>query len=197
MLLVLAFLPLALAAFLVGELATAPQRRRSLAIKRAGTYGARRGQAETVLPRFSERVVAPAVERLAAIALRLNPKASVDAIGTRLIAAGLAQRVSTSQFLAVKAGLALTGLGCGSVHKHTTTHTVRQSAPPTNGPGPPVPGTLEQAIRGQVFRPGQPRTQARGFGWLTSVTFLRSYERREIGGTPYDLKITLGRLTQR
>ena len=110
MLLVLAFLPLALAAFLVGELATAPQRRRSLAIKRAGTYGARRGQAETVLPRFSERVVAPAVERLAAIALRLNPKASVDAIGTRLIAAGLAQRVSTSQFLAVKAGLALTGL---------------------------------------------------------------------------------------
>jgi tight adherence protein C len=113
MLLVLAFLPLALAAFLVGELATAPQRRRSLALKRAGTYGARRGQAETVLPRFSERVVAPAVERLAAIALRLNPKASADAIGSRLIAAGLAQRVSTSQFLAVKAGLALTGLVTG------------------------------------------------------------------------------------
>src|SRR5581483_2789181 len=104
---------LALAAFLVGELATAPQRRRSLALKRAGTYGARRGQAEAVVPRFSERVVAPAVERLAAIALRLNPKASADAIGSRLIAAGLAQRVSTSQFLAVKAGLALTGLITG------------------------------------------------------------------------------------
>src|SRR5581483_10419272 len=52
-------------------------------------------------------------ERLAAIALRLNPKASADAIGSRLIAAGLAQRVSTSQFLAVKAGLALTGLITG------------------------------------------------------------------------------------
>jgi tight adherence protein C len=65
------------------------------------------------VPRFSERVVAPAVERLAALALRLNRKASTDAIGSRLIAAGLSQRISTSQFLAVKTGLGLFGLVMG------------------------------------------------------------------------------------
>jgi tight adherence protein C len=115
MLLFLALLPLALAVFLVGEVATDPQRRRSVALKRAATYGARRAQPANALPRFSERVVAPAVERLATLALRLNPKASADAIGTRLIAAGLAQRISTSQFLAFKAGFALGGVIAGGV----------------------------------------------------------------------------------
>jgi tight adherence protein C len=107
MLLALAFLPLAVAVFLAGEVATAPQRRRSLALRRAASYGVRRAQPVNVLPRFGERVVAPAVERLATLALRLNPKASAEAIGSRLIAAGLAQRISTSQFLALKTGLAL------------------------------------------------------------------------------------------
>ncbi|HEX5245714.1 MAG TPA: type II secretion system F family protein [Gaiellaceae bacterium] len=114
MLLVLAFLPLALAVFLVGEVATAPQRRRSLALRRAASYGVRRAEPANVLPRFSERVVAPAVERLATLALRLNPKASADAIGSRLIAAGLSQRISTSQFLALKTGLAIGGVVAGS-----------------------------------------------------------------------------------
>ena len=109
MLLFLAFVPLALAVFMVGEVATAPQRRRQIALKRARTYGARRVQSENPLPRFGERVVGPAVERLASLALRLNPKASADATGTRLIAAGLAGRISTSQFLAFKTGLALGG----------------------------------------------------------------------------------------
>jgi len=114
MLLALAFLPLALAVFLVGEVATAPQRRRSLALRRAASYGVRRAQPANVLPRFSERVVAPAVERLATLALRLNPKASADAIGARLIAAGVSQRISTSQFLALKSGLALGGVIAGA-----------------------------------------------------------------------------------
>ena len=113
MLLFLALLPLAVAVFLVGEVATAPQRRRRLALRRAATYGARRAQPANTIPRFSERVVAPAVERLAALALRVNPKASADAIGSRLIAAGLSQRISTSQFLAVKTALALVGLAVG------------------------------------------------------------------------------------
>ena len=114
MLLFLAILSLALAVVLVGEVATSPQRRRQIALKRAATYGARRAQPEEVLPRFNERVVAPAVERLAALALRLNPKVSAEAIGSRLIAAGLATRISTSQFLAVKAGLALVGVVAGA-----------------------------------------------------------------------------------
>ncbi|HEY2542520.1 MAG TPA: type II secretion system F family protein [Gaiellaceae bacterium] len=113
MLLFFAILSLALAVFLAGEVATSPLRRRQVALKRAATYGARRAQPTNALPRFRERVVAPAVERLAAVTLRLNPKASAEAIGSRLIAAGLAQRISTSQFLAVKAGLALGGLVAG------------------------------------------------------------------------------------
>jgi tight adherence protein C len=115
MLLFLAFLPLALAVFLVGEVATDPHRRRSIALKRAARYGVRRAQPANVIPRFGERVVEPAVERLATLALKLNPKTSLDAIGTRLIAAGAAPRISTSQFLAFKAGLGLSGLVAGAV----------------------------------------------------------------------------------
>ena len=113
MLLALAFLLLAAAVFIVGEIATAPLRSRSVALKRARTYGARRTQPENALPRFSERVVAPAVEHLAAITLKLNPKVSTEAIGRRLIAAGLAQRISATQFLAFKAGLAFAGVVAG------------------------------------------------------------------------------------
>jgi tight adherence protein C len=113
MLLFLAILSFAFAVFLLGEVATAPHRRRHLALRRAATYGARRDQPTNTMPRFSERVLAPAVERLASLALKVNPKASADAIGSRLIAAGLSQRISTSQFLAVKTALALAGVVAG------------------------------------------------------------------------------------
>jgi tight adherence protein C len=120
MLLPIAILSFGLAVFLVGEVATAPQRRRHLALKRAASYGVRRAQPANALPRFGERVVEPAVERLAALALRLNPKASAEAIGARLIAAGLSQRISTSRFLAAKAGLASAGVIAGIVFGSTT-----------------------------------------------------------------------------
>ena len=103
------------AVFLVGEVATLPQRRRELSLKRASVYGARKRQDDTELPRFKERVLIPAVERLASFALRLNPKASVDAIGARLIAAGLATRISATQFLAIKTGAAGAGIVVGLV----------------------------------------------------------------------------------
>ncbi|HVA31655.1 MAG TPA: type II secretion system F family protein [Gaiellaceae bacterium] len=115
MLLLIAALMLGLAAFLVGEVATAPQRRRRVALKRASVYGVSRREGTTEILRFSERVLAPSVKRLAAIALRLNPKASVDAIGPRLIAAGVSARVNTTQFLALKAGLAIAGAAVGVV----------------------------------------------------------------------------------
>jgi tight adherence protein C len=101
------------AAFLVGEVATLPQRRRELSLKRASAYGARKREDDAELPRFKERVLVPAVDKLASIALRLNPKASVDAIGARLIAAGLSARISASQFLAIKSGAAATGVVVG------------------------------------------------------------------------------------
>lgn len=113
MIVLLAALMLGLAVFLVGEMATAPQRRRHLALRRAATYGAARMKAvDPEIARFKDRVVGPAVERLASLALRLNPKASAEAIGARLIAAGVSSRISTSQFLALKAGLALAGAVC-------------------------------------------------------------------------------------
>ncbi|HET8527409.1 MAG TPA: type II secretion system F family protein [Gaiellaceae bacterium] len=107
--LLLASFMLGFAVFLVGEVATAPQRRRHVALKRAAHYGKAREEADASVPRFRERVLAPAVDRLAALALRANPKTTVDAIGARLIAAGLATRITASQFLALKAGLALAG----------------------------------------------------------------------------------------
>lgn len=107
--LLLACFMLGFAVFLVGEVATAPQRRRQNALRRASHYGHAREEADNAVPRFKERVLLPSVERLAGLALRLNPKTSVDAIGARLIAAGLASRITTAQFLAVKAGLALAG----------------------------------------------------------------------------------------
>ena len=109
--LLLATFMLALAVFLVGEVATMPQRRRHVALKRASTYGhSRRKPEEEEIAKSNERVLVPAVERLAALALRVNPKASADAIGARLIAAGLSARISASQFLAVKSGAALGGV---------------------------------------------------------------------------------------
>jgi tight adherence protein C len=107
--LLFAMLTLGLAVFLVSEVVTMPQRRRAIALKRAAVYGNARNEQEHEIVRFKERVLVPAVERLAALALRVNPKASADAIGSRLIAAGLSARITPSQFLAVKAGAALLG----------------------------------------------------------------------------------------
>jgi tight adherence protein C len=107
--LLFATLMLGLAVFLVSEVVTMPQRRRAIALKRAAAYGSARNDPEQELLRFKERVLVPAVERLAALALRVNPKASADAIGSRLIAAGLSSRIAPAQFLAVKSGAALLG----------------------------------------------------------------------------------------
>src|SRR2546421_9349148 len=107
--LLLAVVMLGLAAFLAGEVATSPQRRRHVALRRASSYGAARSEAGQEILRFRERVLVPSVDRLAALALRLNPKASAEAIGTRLLAAGLAARISTTQFLALKGSLAIGG----------------------------------------------------------------------------------------
>ena len=110
MLLLVAVVMFGLAAFLAAEVATSPQRRRYLALRRAVAYGRARTQTEPEPARFRERVLAPLVQRLAAVALRVNPRLSSEAIGARLIAAGLAARVTVNQFLALKAGLALAGL---------------------------------------------------------------------------------------
>ncbi|MBV8080944.1 MAG: type II secretion system F family protein [Actinobacteria bacterium] len=102
---------LAVAAYLVADAATFPSRQRQLTVRRAAGYGRmrlRRTGMERL--RFRERVLVPAVERLARMTMRLTPKATVESITSRLLAAGLAARLSATQFLAVKSGLAI-GLG--------------------------------------------------------------------------------------
>ena len=111
MLLALAFVALCAAVYLVGEAATYPSTRRRLALKRASRYGRSREGAkpDVEIISFRERVIAPAIARLASITLRLNPKATADSISLRLIAAGLTTRFTPTQFLAAKAGLAIVG----------------------------------------------------------------------------------------
>lgn len=109
MLLILSALTFALAGFAAAQAATYPARRRQAAMRRAAGYGRRRAAGAIPDPRFRERVVSPAIGRLAALALRLSPKATVEATTARLLAAGLATRISAVQFLAARTGLGIGG----------------------------------------------------------------------------------------
>ncbi|MDX6477036.1 MAG: tight adherence protein [Gaiellaceae bacterium] len=105
MLLVIAVFFLAAAAFALSEAATYPARLKARSVRHAADYGRVRlpERADENL-RFRERVLAPATTRLASIPLKLNPRMNIEAIGARLLAAGLAQRISSSSFLAIKGG---------------------------------------------------------------------------------------------
>ena len=105
MLLFIAVLFIAAAAFALSEAATYPARLKARSIRLAADYG--RVRVPTRVDenlRFRERVVMPASARLASIPLKLNPRTNIDAIGARLQAAGLAQRITPSSFLAIKGG---------------------------------------------------------------------------------------------
>jgi tight adherence protein C len=117
MLLVLSLLCLGAAAYFVGEVVTLPARQRVTSIRRAARYG--RIQIVTdMAPRFRERVAVPMLARVARLVLRLNPRTTVEGVTDRLLAAGLAQRITPSSFLAAKgfaaAGGGLIGLAIGS-----------------------------------------------------------------------------------
>ena len=110
MLLILAFLCVGAAVFVLSEAATYPSRLKAHSIKRAAEYGRVRIPAnEHELQRFRERVLDPAASQLAAIPLKLNPRTSVDAIAAKLVAAGLTQRLSVPGFLALKGGAMVGG----------------------------------------------------------------------------------------
>ena len=106
----LAFLSLAASAYLVGEVVTQPSRERDRAVRRAANYGRHR-VAATGLERlrFHERVLVPGVAWLARVALKVNPRANLDAIGLRLMAAGMGRSMTPTTFLAIKAGTAIGG----------------------------------------------------------------------------------------
>jgi tight adherence protein C len=104
-LLVLAILFFGAAAFALSEAASYPSRLKARSVRLAADYGRVRvaKRADENL-RFRERVLAPASSRLASIPMKLNPRTNIEAIGARLLAAGLAQRISPSSFLAIKGG---------------------------------------------------------------------------------------------
>jgi tight adherence protein C len=110
MLLALAALLLAGAVYLVGDVVTYPARERHRALRRAANYGRLRFQAASPdRMRFSERVLAPAAGRLARLALRVNPRVTVESVGLRLLAAGMGRTMTPTVFLAAKAAFG----GCG------------------------------------------------------------------------------------
>jgi tight adherence protein C len=109
---VLAFLSIAAAVFLIAEVATYPTRQRVTSVRRAATYGRVKLSSDGG-PRFGERVVTPLLLRIASLVLRFNPKTTVDNVASRLLAAGLAQKVTPSTFLATKGCGVLGGIAVG------------------------------------------------------------------------------------
>jgi tight adherence protein C len=110
MLLFLALVCVGGAVFMISESATYPSRLKAKSIKRASEYGrVHIPRNELELLRFRERVLAPTASRLASIPLKLNPRTNVAAIGKKIVAAGLSQRLTTSSFLAIKGGSTLAG----------------------------------------------------------------------------------------
>jgi tight adherence protein C len=102
------------AAFLLGELTTAPARQRWLSVRRAATYGQHhtpRAEGESV----HERLFLPLREWAATWVLRVNPRTSVDGIHLKLMAAGLSRTFSPTGFLATKGFLAVGGLMLGTI----------------------------------------------------------------------------------
>jgi tight adherence protein C len=115
LLILFAVLFLAAAAYLLGEAATAPARDRQVSVKRAANYGKFRAALGAREQPFRDRVVGPAVERLAKFVLRVHPKTTVDGVRGRLHAAGLGRTVSPTGFLAAKAAVGIGGLLVGVI----------------------------------------------------------------------------------
>jgi len=113
--LILAVFCLAGAAFLIGELVTAPARQRYVSVRRAATYGRMELPSGTPKETMHERLVAPIGEVLAKWALKLNPRSSTENVARRLMAAGLGLKLSPTSFLALKAMFALIGVFVGSM----------------------------------------------------------------------------------
>jgi tight adherence protein C len=116
MLLFLAILFVGGAVIMLGEVATYPTRLRSRSVKRATDYGRTRvGRNEQELIRFRERVIAPMALKLAKIPMKVTPNASAEAMSSKIVAAGLAQRLTVANYLAIKGGCVVGGAVLGVV----------------------------------------------------------------------------------
>ena len=115
LILIIASACLAGATFVLGQVATAPERDRRALVRRAAAYGAVRvhdGREERKSLR--ERVLVPAASKLAHLMLRVNRRDSVELVQQRLLAAGLGH-ISPQSFLAAKGFLAGAGAFFGLI----------------------------------------------------------------------------------
>ena len=109
-LLVFGLASLGLAAYLIGEVATLPARQREGSLRRAATYGHRRGPASGHGQEgFRERALEPMKMGLAHGVLKLSPRMTVDKVSRRLMGAGVGRAFSPTSFLASKAVFAIFG----------------------------------------------------------------------------------------
>jgi tight adherence protein C len=115
MLLFLAFLCLAGAVYLIGEVATLPSRERERSIRRASSYGFVRIASPLDAKKFRERAMEPMRESMAKWVLKINPRTSLESISLKLLGAGLGRRITPTGFLAAKGVLAATGALVGLV----------------------------------------------------------------------------------
>ncbi len=112
MLLLLAFVCLAGALVLVGQIVTKPTRARQESLRRASAYTeTHEGTDDPLLERLNDRYAG----RLAHFAGRLDPRATEDRIGFKLVSAGLAKTFSPIGFLAMKVVLGAVGVAGGTV----------------------------------------------------------------------------------
>jgi tight adherence protein C len=108
----------ALAFFLLMDLATLPARERMGSIRRAAGYGKTRVvSSSSVLDdgTFKDRALMPMKTGLARAVLRITPRASVESVTNKLLAAGLNRKVSPTTYLASKAILGFLGFVGGQV----------------------------------------------------------------------------------
>jgi tight adherence protein C len=114
LILIIASACLAGATFVIGQVATAPERDRRALVRRAAAYGAVRVHDGEERRSLRERVLVPAASKLARLMLRVNRRDSVELVQQRLLAAGLGH-ISPNSFLAVKGFLAGVGAFFGLV----------------------------------------------------------------------------------
>jgi tight adherence protein C len=114
LLLLVAIACLGSAVYFLSEFATAPVRERRNLVTRAAQYGRLRVPHARELPKFRERVVTPFVTRASRLMLRVNPKASVEGVTAKLMAAGM-RNTSPAGFLAAQAALGAGGVVLGLV----------------------------------------------------------------------------------
>jgi tight adherence protein C len=112
MLLIFAIAAIGGAVFFIAEVATSPMRTRRELVHRAANYGRARTVSGKELPRFRERALDPFVTKVASLVLRINPRLSVEAVSSKLMAAGM-RKTSPMTMIGVKGILGVTGLVLG------------------------------------------------------------------------------------